>query len=385
MQKEPIRVLHLLHSMNRGGAETMLMNYYRKIDRKRVQFDFLLTYQGISDYEKEIMDMGGKVFHITPCTLPSYWNYKKDIREFLTVHPQYKIVHSHNSSKSAIPLKIAKECGVPVRISHSHNMFLSNPYSLKECMRKLLRNPLKRVSTHNFACSKEAGIWLYGEKYWNEGKVKILKNAIDLEKFAYVPEMRTKMRQQFGVEDKYVVGHVGRFAPQKNHTFLLDIFCEIKKQEKNAVLLLVGDGELRPEIEEKVKKLDLWDSVIFTGVRDDVGKLMQMMDVFVMPSLFEGLGIVLIEAQTAGLPCFTSENVVAKEARVTELLKFCSLEQQPVIWAKDILEKNARYTRMSQVEQVAKKGYDSNDAAKKLQEFYIRAYREGKSKQEGGK
>ena len=190
MQKEPIRVLHLLHSMNRGGAETMLMNYYRKIDRKRVQFDFLLTYQGISDYEKEIMDMGGKVFHITPCTLQSYWNYKKDIREFLTVHPQYKIVHSHNSSKSAIPLKIAKECGVPVRISHSHNMFLSNPYSPKECMRKLLRNPLKKVSTHNFACSKEAGIWLYGEKYWNEGKVKILKNAIDLEKFAYVPEMR---------------------------------------------------------------------------------------------------------------------------------------------------------------------------------------------------
>ena len=176
MKREPIRVLHLLHSMNRGGAETMLMNYYRQMDREQVQFDFLLTYQGISDYEKEILELGGKVFHITPCTLHTFGQYKKDIANFLTVHPQYRIVHSHNSSKSAIPLGIAKKCGVPIRISHSHNMFLANPFSPKECMRKLLRNPLKKVSTHNFACSKEAGIWLYGEKYWKEGKVKIVKN-----------------------------------------------------------------------------------------------------------------------------------------------------------------------------------------------------------------
>lgn len=385
MKREPIRVLHLLHSMNRGGAETMLMNYYRQMDREQVQFDFLLTYQGISDYEKEILELGGKVFHITPCTLHTFGQYKKDIANFLTVHPQYRIVHSHNSSKSAIPLGIAKKCGVPIRISHSHNMFLANPFSPKECMRKLLRNPLKKVSTHNFACSKEAGIWLYGEKYWKEGKVKIVKNAIDLECFAYMPETRERMRQQFGLKDSYVVGHVGRFAPQKNHDFLIDIFAEIKKKKKEAVLLLVGEGELRSEIEEKVRHLGLSDSVIFTGVRKDVPELMQMMDVFVMPSLFEGLGIVLIEAQTTGLPCFASEGVVAQEAKVTELLNFYSLEHKAEEWATEILKKSVLYTRTSRVGQVTKKGYDSKEAAKKLQEFYIRAYRESECKQEGRK
>ena len=157
---EPVRVLHMLHSMNRGGAETMIMNYYRHIDREKVQFDFLLTFQGKSDYEEEILALGGKIFHVTPLTLKTMGAYFKDIERFLKEHPEYRIVHSHNSSKSVFPLRIAKKCNVPVRISHSHNMFLGNGASPKELLRKLLRTPLKKVSTHIFACSKDAAIWL---------------------------------------------------------------------------------------------------------------------------------------------------------------------------------------------------------------------------------
>lgn len=372
---EPVRVLHMLHSMNRGGAETMIMNYYRHIDREKVQFDFLLTFQGKSDYEEEILALGGKIFHVTPLTLKTMGAYFKDIERFLKEHPEYRIVHSHNSSKSVFPLRIAKKCNVPVRISHSHNMFLGNGASPKELLRKLLRTPLKKVSTHNFACSKDAAIWLYGEKYWEEGKVKVLPNAIDVTKFSYSIDVRDNYRKQFNLEDAFVVGHVGRFQEQKNHTFLLDIFAQIAKMQENAKFVLVGDGPLREEMEQKAKQLGIAKQVIFTGVREDVANLMQMMDVFVFPSLFEGLGIVLVEAQAAGLPCFTSKDVVPKEVKATEHLQFISLNESAEHWAKMVLENKDNFERKARVQEIKAAGYEIKEAAGKLERFYLEHYK----------
>ena len=368
-----IRVLHMLHSMNCGGAETMLMNYYRNLDRTKVQFDFLLTYEGTSDYEEEILSLGGKVFHMTPLTLKTIRTYCKDVEVFLKTHPEYQIVHSHTSSKSAIPLCIAKKCGVPVRISHSHNMFLSGGGSAKEILRKVLRKPLRKVSTHNFACSKEAAIWLYGEKFWKNGKVRIMKNAIDLERFSFQEEKRQTVRKEYGLENAFVVGHVGRFDTQKNHRFLLEIFSEIKKKRENAVLLLVGDGILREQTEQQAEQMGIADSVRFLGVREDVPDLMHIMDVFLFPSLFEGLGIVLIEAQTCGLPCFTSKDVVAGEAKISNLLTFVSLKDSPKHWADCVLQWNFSKKRISCVEEAAKHGYDIKKSARQMQTFYLKS------------
>lgn len=367
-----IRVLHMLHSMNRGGAETMLMNYYRNLDRTKVQFDFLLTYEKTSDYEEEILSLGGRVFHLTPLTLKNMKTYCRDVEVFLKTHPEYQIVHSHTSSKSAIPLRIAKKCGIPVRISHSHNMFLANGFSAKEILRKALRKPLRKVSTHNFACSKEAAIWLYGEDFWKNGKVRIMKNAIDLERFSYQEEKRQALRKEYGLEDAFVVGHVGRFDAQKNHTFLLEIFAEIKKQKENAVLMLVGDGNLKEQIQKQAEQMGITDSIRFMGVREDVPDWMHVMDVFLFPSLFEGLGIVLIEAQTCGLPCYTSKDVVAKEAKISDLLTFVSLEEGPKYWADTMLQYNFSKERSSHIAEAAKHGYDIKKSAKEMQNFYLK-------------
>lgn len=373
--KQPIRVLHILHSMNRGGAETMIMNYYRNINREQVQFDFLLTFQGKSDYEEEILSMGGRIYHITPLTLTSMRGYLRDIQRFLKEHREYKIVHSHNSSKSVFPLRIAKKTGIPVRISHSHNLFIGNAGSPKEMLRKFLRKPLRKVSNFNFACSKEAAIWLYGEDFWKQQRVQVLKNAIDVKKFSYQEEIRKEYRQKFGLEDKFVIGHVGRFDPQKNHAFLLDIFMEILRKKENTRLVLVGEGKLCPEIKEKAGKLGIQDKIIYTGLREDVPALMQMMDAFVFPSLFEGLGIVLIEAQTAGLPCFASKSVIPEEAAVTDLVEFISLEQSARSWADKILQVQNQQKRQTRISAVQDAGYDICVEAKKLEEFYLAEYK----------
>ena len=368
-----IRVLHMLHSMNRGGAETMLMNYYRNLDRTKVQFDFLLTYEGTSDYEDEILSLGGRVFHLTPLTLKTMKTYCKDVEVFLKTHPEYQIVHSHTSSKSAIPLRIAKKCGVPVRISHSHNMILENRFSPKEVIRKVLKKPLRKVSTHNFACSKDAAIWLYGEDFWKNGKVRIMKNAIDLERFSFQKEKRQALRKEYDLEDAFVVGHVGRFDLPKNHDFLLKIFAEIKKQKNNAILMLVGDGARREEIKRQAEQLGLDDAVRFMGIREDVPDLLHTMDVFLFPSLSEGLGIVLIEAQTCGLPCFTSKDVVPKEAQISNLLTFISLEDSPKYWADCVLQTDFSKERVSHATEATKHGYDIKKSAKDMQNFYLKS------------
>lgn len=366
----------MLHSMNRGGAETMIMNYYLHIDREQVQFDFLLTIQEKSDYEDEILALGGKIYHITPLTLRTMRSYLKEIKTFLQKHPEYKIVHSHNSSKSVFPLGIAKKVGVPIRISHSHDMGSKGAMlSLKEMLRCVLRVPLKRVSTQNFACSKEAALWLYGKHYWENKKVTVLENAIDTNIFSYNKETREKYRKQYGISEELVIGHVGRFDKIKNHAFLLEIFAQIKKKQENVKFVLVGDGPLRTEMERKAEDLGIKDKIIFTGITNEVSNYLQMMDVFIFPSLYEGLGIVLIEAQASGLPCLASKGVVPEEAKVTDLVQFVSLKESPAYWAEMAIRAKVSEERITKIDEVKKAGYDICDAAKKLEEFYLMQYK----------
>lgn len=365
-----VRILHILHSMNRGGTEAMLMNLYRHIDRNQVQFDFLLTEQNHCQYEDEILAMGGRIYRVPRLSLKNLFSYIVCIYKFFKEHSIYKIVHSHTSSKSAIPLAIAKVAGMPIRIAHSHNNS-SGKWSLNRIVRDSLKPLLKMVMTDGFACSVDAKRWLFGNKC---DMVDVFPNAIDLSAFGRNEETYCRLKKQLNItENLCVIGMVARFSEQKNHLFALEIFAEFVKKDSSAILLLVGDGELRPQIEEKIKLLHLENNVIMTGVVSNVQDYLQVVDVLLMPSLYEGLGIALIEAQAVGIPCLASTGV-PKEANITGLVEFLSLEESPKAWASKIEEILAKPQNIDYRKKLADAGYDITESAQKLQNWYISKY-----------
>lgn len=368
-----IRILHILHSMNRGGAEAMLMNYYRNIDRSRVQFDFLLTEQNRCLFEEEIESLGGKVYRIPLLRMNNPMSYISGVKKFLLEHPEYKIVHSHTSSKSAVPLWVAKRCGVPVRIAHSHNNKSESGFS--GMVRNLLKFPLRDVATDFFACGEEAAKWLYGVEMWKKGMVKIMANAIPVERYSYNVSQRNLVREELMItEDVLVLGMIARFSGQKNHLFALELVRMLKEREADVKLLLVGDGDLRNVIQDKVKDLEIEKEVVMTGVVDDVYKYLQAIDVVLMPSFNEGLPVSLVEAQANGLPCVVSDRV-PQEADVTGNVDFLPLEVEA--WANVLLSKMEEgVTRDADAaEKVVDAGYDIKTASKKLEEWYWDKYR----------
>lgn len=362
---EPIRVLVLDTVMDRGGAETMIMNYYRQIDRSKIQFDFLVNRPYEAAYEKEIQELGGKIFRMCPLYPQYFGRYKKEVREFLKAHPEYQIIHSNLEERSYFALKEAKKLDIPVRISHSHNA--PRGFDLKSIIRYYFRANLKPQVTHMFTCGEEAGIWLYGKK--KQDHVIMMNNAIDAKLYQYNPAVEEEMRKELGLEGKFVIGHVGRFFPQKNHTFLVDIFAEVYKQNKNAVLLLVGGGELETEIKGKVEELNLTEAVKFLGVRSDIHRLMQAFDVFILPSLFEGFPVTMVEAQAAGLPCIISDQV-PPQCAITDNVEIISLQQSPQQWAERLLTyQNTQ--KQNTYETIVKQNFDIKANAKWLQQFYL--------------
>lgn len=360
---EPIRVLQVVTHMNRGGLETMLMNYYRHIDRSLVQFDFLVHRQERADYDDEIESMGGKIYRL-PRLVPWSESYKKALDSFFASHPTYQIVHVHQDCLSSVILKAAKKRGIPVRIAHSHSS--SQDKDLKYPIKLFYKQFIPKYATDLFACGQNAGTFMFGRKPF-----RILNNAIDTAAYCHNPEISRCIRQELGIEENaFVVGHVGRFSPPKNHSFLLDIFSDIVKQEPTARMLLVGDGTLRPAIEQKAASLGLTDKIICTGVRSDVPHLLQAMDVFVFPSLYEGFGIVVVEAQTAGLPCLIS-NEVPDDCILTDLVCRRDLADSAQAWAHSVLAINKKHRRFNTSEIVTKAGYDIAYNARRLEEFYI--------------
>lgn len=362
-----IRVLHIVTYMGRGGLETILMNYYRHIDRSKVQFDFLVHRDFEADYDQEILAMGGKIYHVSRL-IPWSISYRNELKRFFKEHPEYKIVHVHQDCLSSVALQCAKECGVPVRIAHSHSS--SQDKNIKYLIKQHYMKQIPQFATNCFACGKDAGDWMFsGYSY------QILHNAIDTSTYSYSPEKAVAIREQLHMEQNLIIGHVGRFNIPKNHTFLLDIFSECVKIVPNARLLLVGDGEGKTRIQEKAKSLGLEGKVIFTGVRSDVADLLQAMDVFVFPSLYEGVPVTMIEAQASGLPCVISDGVPKDCVITSGLVTTMKLSDMPCDWAKHIIgRKDAK--RENHLEEIQAAGYDIVTAAKELENFYLTKYGE---------
>ena len=305
-KNEPIVVAQIMGKWLGGGVESVIMNYYRHIDRNKIQFDFICDEDSTNIPYEEIEKLGGKVILCPPYQkLPKYLKYLKR----LFFEKKYRIVHSNISTLSVFPLYAAKKAGVPVRIAHSHST--SNPKEWKKNLMKNALRPFSKVwATDYFACTKHAGEYQFGKKAVEQGKVKIITNAIEIEKFKFDPDARKRLRKEFGFdEDDYVVGNFGRLDPAKNQVFLVEAFAELKKKIPKAKLLIVGDGPLRSTIKKKAEKLGVAESVRMEPRRDDINKCYSALDVFAFPSLYEGLGMVAIEAQIAGLTVIASKNI----------------------------------------------------------------------------
>ncbi|APC41946.1 hypothetical protein A7L45_18695 [Clostridium estertheticum subsp. estertheticum] len=354
--------------MNRGGTETLIMNYYREIDKTKVQFDFLTHRTDKGDYDDEILAMGGKIYHMCPIYPQNFIKYKKMIREFFIKHSEYKIIHSHMSELGYFALREAKRQGIPVRICHAHSR--PNTFDLKLIVRSYFKIMMEPYINYRFVCSNNSGDWLFGKKYHSE--FVHMRNAIDSEKFTFSFDKSLYMRQKLGLENQFVIGHVGRFSKEKNQLFLIEIFNDIKNKNENSKLILIGEGVLEKQIKDRIKLLKLEDDVIFTGSVPNIYDYMQCMDSFILPSLFEGFGNVLIEAQAAGLKCYTSDKVVPKDVKITDLLRFVPLEKSASYWAKLIIE-NKKGNRGNTCKQILDSGYDIKENSKWLEEFYTNA------------
>lgn len=367
---EPIRVLYVNGGiMSRGGIESYMMNYYRNLDRDKIQIDFIVHGFEKGVYDDEIKSMGGRIYNV-PVKSKDYIGNIKALRKIF-LSGQYKIVHSHMDAMSAVVLREAKKCGIPIRIAHSHNTQHLTNSRLKFILNEYARKKVKKYATHLFACSKDAGIWLFGKKSFDDGKVKIINNAIDLDKFKFDISKRQKNRNELGIKDEFVIGHIGRFDYQKNHIFLLKIFKETLKYLPNSKLLLVGDGNLKNYINHKIEDLKIKDNVIILGARDDVNEIINSFDIFILPSLFEGLGIVGIEAQVNGLNCILSD-VIPKEISITNNLDFISLNEDIKVWVDSIVmnsKKNSDRLKVNNFYNFS--NYDIKIQSKKLQAFYL--------------
>lgn len=372
---EPIRVLHVVGNMGIGGIETLIMNIYRNIDRDKVQFDFLIHNPTEGEYAEEIKKLGGHIYRMPVLrdkTRTYYWRYfeyKSALKKFFSEHKEIKVLHGHMTNTASIYMPIAMKYGnVKCCIAHSHQTEATP--GLSGIVTNILQRHLEKIATDYFACSEEAAKWIYSIEIVENGKVKIIHNGTDVEKYHFDSVEHEKIKNQMGHSGKIVFGNVARFKKQKNHEFLIDIFAEIHKMNQNTVLILVGQGELEENMKEKVAKLGLDDCVEFLGARNDVPTLLKDFDVFLLPSLFEGLPLVGIEAQAAGLPMITS-NTVTLEADVTGNVTFLPLELSAEEWAKKILEVNESFVRKDMTQKVREAGYDIKQTAQWLQKFYL--------------
>lgn len=371
-QMNPIRILHVVVSMDAGGIETMLMNYYRNIDRTKVQFDFLLHCKHKSHYEDEIIALGGNIYRVPSYHPKELIKYKKALKVFFDQHKVYKVVHSHIKFYGLYVLKAAKTAGVPMRIAHAHtaNKF----YKLDKTLifRMYTRFRFKKQYTHVYACSPDAAEYMAPKKPYT-----IMNNAIDVKDFVFSQEKRGNARKELGLENALVIGHVGRFTDEKNHGFILDVFSKLVKQKNNARLLLIGNGKLWEQMKAKAEALGISDKVIFTGVRKDIGALMSAMDIFVFPSKFEGFPVTLVEAQSADLPCIISDTFT-KTAVISDRVKALPLEKGAAFWAEELTKTDASKVRRDNTEMMINAGMDIKSNAEALEKVYLEAYGYGK-------
>ncbi len=335
-----VRVLQISGNMNMGGQETFIMNVYRNVDRSKIQFDFVVHSKERGYYDDEIEKLGGRIYRITPMT-KNIFKHCKELKNVIK-KGKYEIVHRHTSSSIVfIDLLIAKICGVKKRIVHSHNNLSKNVI-----LHKIFRPFLNLLSTDKMACSIEAAKWLFGNKYCKCAEV--VNNGVELTKFLFNKEIRNLIRKKYDVEDNIIIGHVGRFDYQKNHNYILKIFSKVIEKNDKYRLWLVGEGAIKEEIKQKAKEENIEKYIKFFGIVDNVNELLQGMDIFVFPSIYEGLGISLVEAQISGLKCIVSENI-QNEAIITNNVKMIKLEQDN-LWCKEIEEIQNGYNRQIKID-----------------------------------
>lgn len=366
MNKKILRVVHIIGKVEMGGVQAVVMNYYRNIDKTKVQFDFIIDGYNETPIDEEIKSMGGKVYKIEPYEKNIFKNMLQCYKIFKT--NKYTIVHCHLNTLSVFPLFVAWICKIKIRICHNHSTAAKGE-GKKNLIKYILLPFSKLFATHYCACSELSGRWIFGNKFYNKGKVKLIKNAIAINKYSYNKSVRDKKREQMNLNNKFVIGHVGRFVFSKNHNFLIDIFNEAYKINNNLILVLIGDGQLKNQIQYKVKKLGLKDNILFLGNRFDVPELMQAMDLFLLPSFYEGLPVVGIEAQAAGLKCIFS-NSITYETKITDLVKFISLNKSSKYWANQIIKYSNGYNRENTDIRIKKAGYEIKIAAHNLLLWY---------------
>lgn len=371
-KNKPIRILLLFTVMDRGGAETMVMNYYRHIDRQQIQFDFMVHRERRGAYDDEIESMGGRIYRMPPIYPQNFVRYKRMLKEFFDEHDEYQIIHSHMSELGYFAFEEAKRHGVPVRICHAHNAPDFKHENLIQYIKLIPRyyfiRRIRHLTTDFFVCSNIAGVWLYGKERQNE--FVFMRNAIETEKFLYNVDEANAIRQELGILNQRLICHVGRFNRQKNHSFLIDIFKEIHEIDADSILLLIGDGDLRKEIEDKVNRFNLQDNVRFLGVRDDVPQLLKASNVLLFPSYYEGLSVVLVEAQATGIRCVVT-NSLAKETVICEnQMILVPLQKSAKEWADIVLNEKSD-NREYAVDIMKEEGWDVSVNAKWLQDYYL--------------
>lgn len=366
---EPIRVLHILQRMEAGGTQALLMNLYRNIDRSKIQFDFLVEYKEKQFYDDEINALGGRIFRTSIREDYNIFKFCSYLKSFFKEHNEYKIVHVHAFTIGYFCLRAAEKAGVPIRIAHSHNN--ETVHDSKYLLKRLMQRLYTLHANELFACSQEAGKYLFGDRQFT-----VLKNAIDSDAFVANEEIRKEVRAELGLDDCLVIGSVGRLHPQKNQKRLIHIFNKVHEIKSDSKLLLIGSGPLEQELRDEVESLGLQTEIIFMGNRKNMSRLYQAMDVFAMTSLFEGLGIVAVESQAAGIPTVCSDGF-PEDIRITPLVVKKNLSDSDDEWAHEILkaeENPCRHKNMKR--KIIDSGFDVKSSALELSEYYIKKYKD---------
>lgn len=367
-----IKVLQVISRLHQGsGVANVVMNYYRNIDRNVIQYDFLVnSTEGGDEYVSEIKKYGGNIYYFSNLKLTNVNHFIKEINDFFDEHGnEYIAVHSHFFQLDGVIFRIAKKHGIKECISHSHNTKYSDN-KIKSFRNYIMSIPLKKAATRWMACSKKAGEFLFGKEFYNSPKSMILNNAVDCKKFIFNEEIREKKKKEFGLENKFIIGHIGRFSPQKNHEFLINVFKNIRERQDNAFLVMVGTGPLTESVQKKVKENNLVNNVLFLGQRNDISDLLQMFDVMVFPSHYEGLGIALIEAQVSDLPCVYSD-VIPEEVDILDSNEILSLNEKYEVWANAALKYQNHKRSKDAAKIIDRAGYNILVEAQKLEEYYM--------------
>lgn len=363
------RVGLIVGKLHSGGKKNLIMEYYRNIDKTKIQFDFICDGDSNSIPEKEILSLGGRIYIVEP-----YQNIIKNIIDIYIIckENKYKIVHGYNGTMNIFGLFAAWLAGVKIRINESISM--AHKEDRKTVLKRILKPFSSCFSTHYVANGEMCGRWQFGDRAYKKGKITIFKTVIDADKNSYDENIREKCRKEFNLEKKIVFGHIGRLTEQKNTLFVIDIFNEILKTENNAHLIIVGDGNLREEMLKKIQVLNIGDSISYLGRREDIEQFYNAMDVFLLPSLYEGLPVVGVESQAHGLPILFSSEIPRESSVCDDLCFFINLKMSPQKWAEIALKAayNNSSIRRSRIDEIKQFGFDSKTEAHKLLEYYLK-------------